>query len=61
MGTGIILCGLNGAGKSTLGRALAKKLDFYFIDSEDLYFPKENPVMLPMPLHALVKKRKGFS
>ncbi|MCI5955503.1 MAG: AAA family ATPase [Clostridiales bacterium] len=43
MGTGIILCGLNGAGKSTLGRALAKKLDFYFIDSEDLYFPKENP------------------
>ena len=40
MGTGIIVCGLNGAGKSTLGKALAKKLDFYFIDNEDLYFPK---------------------
>ena len=40
MGTGIIICGLNGAGKSTLGRALAKELDFYFIDIEDLYFPK---------------------
>ena len=43
MGTGIIVCGLNGAGKSTLGRALAKELDFRFIDSEDLYFPKTNP------------------
>ncbi len=38
MGTGIIVCGLNGAGKSTLGKALAEKLHFYFIDSEDLYF-----------------------
>lgn len=40
MGTGIIICGLNGAGKSTLGKALAEKLDFYFIDNEDLFFPK---------------------
>lgn len=40
MRTGIILCGLNGAGKSTLGKALAEKLNFYFIDNEDLYFPK---------------------
>lgn len=40
MGTGIIMCGLNGAGKSTLGKALAEKLNFYFIDNEDLYFPK---------------------
>ena len=40
MGTGIIVCGLNGAGKSTLGRALADELGFYFIDIEDLYFPK---------------------
>lgn len=40
MGTGIIVCGLNGSGKSTLGKALAKRLDFYFIDNEDLYFPK---------------------
>lgn len=43
MGTGIIVCGLNGAGKSTLGKALAEELDFYFIDNEDLYFPKTNP------------------
>ena len=40
MGVGIIVCGLNGAGKSTLGRALAEELGFYFIDIEDLYFPK---------------------
>ena len=39
MGTGIIICGLNGAGKSTLGKALAEKLNFYFIDNETLYFP----------------------
>ena len=43
MGTGIIVCGLNGAGKSTLGKALAKELNFYFIDIEELYFPKTNP------------------
>lgn len=42
MGTGVIVCGLNGAGKSTLGKALAEKLDFYFIDSEDLYFQKSD-------------------
>ena len=43
MGTGIIICGLNGAGKSTLGKALAEKMNFYFIDNEDLYFPKSDP------------------
>ncbi len=43
MGTGIIVCGLNGSGKSTLGKALAGKLDFHFIDNEDLYFPKTDP------------------
>lgn len=43
MGTGIIMCGLNGAGKSTLGKALADKLNFRFIDNEDLYFPKTDP------------------
>lgn len=43
MGTGIIMCGLNGTGKSTLGKALAEKLHFYFIDNEDLYFPKTDP------------------
>ena len=40
MGTGIIICGLNGAGKSTMGKALAKELNFHFIDNEELYFPK---------------------
>ncbi len=40
METGILVCGLNGSGKSTLGKALAKKLNFHFIDNEDLYFPK---------------------
>lgn len=40
---GIMVCGLNGTGKSTLGKALAEKMHFHFIDSEDLYFPKSNP------------------
>ena len=40
---GIIICGLNGAGKSTLGKILAEKLNFYFIDIENLYFPKTDP------------------
>ena len=40
MGMGILMCGLNGAGKSTLGKAVAKKLNFYFLDSEELYFAK---------------------
>lgn len=39
----IIVCGLNGVGKSTFGKALAKKLNFRFIDIEDIYFPKDNP------------------
>lgn len=43
MGNGILICGLNGAGKSTLGKALAGKLHYYFIDNEDLYFPKTDP------------------
>ena len=43
VGTGIVICGLNGAGKSTLGKALAEKLDFYFID---------------MLLHARVRRLK---
>lgn len=40
MGIGIVVCGLNGSGKSTLGKALAEKLNFHFIDNEDLFFPK---------------------
>ncbi len=40
---GIIICGLNGTGKSTLGKALAEKLHFYFIDIENMYFPKTIP------------------
>lgn len=43
MGKGIVICGLNGTGKSTLGKALAERLHFYFIDNEDLYFPKTDP------------------
>ena len=43
MGTGIIVCGLNGAGKSTIGKALAKELNFHFIDNEDLFFPRTDP------------------
>ncbi len=43
MGIGIIVCGLNGSGKSTLGKVLAEKLDFHFIDNEDLYFSKTTP------------------
>lgn len=39
---GILICGLNGAGKSTIGELLAEKLDYQFIDNEDLYFPKTN-------------------
>ncbi len=39
----IIICGLNGAGKSTLAKALAKEINYRFIDIEDLYFPKGNP------------------
>ena len=39
----IIVCGLNGAGKSTLGKALAEKLNYRFIDIEDIYFPKDDP------------------
>lgn len=42
MKTGIIICGLNGTGKSTVGKALAEELGCYFIDSEDLYFSKQN-------------------
>ena len=37
---GILICGLNGVGKSTLGRALAERLEYQFIDNEDLFFPK---------------------
>ena len=37
---GILICGLNGAGKSTVGKALADRMGYEFIDSEDLYFPK---------------------
>ena len=43
MGTGVIICGLNGVGKSTMGKALAKELGVYFIDNEELYFPKTDP------------------
>ena len=44
MGTGVIICGLNGVGKSTLGKALAEKLEFHFIDNENLFFPVAAPL-----------------
>lgn len=50
MGIGIQICGLNGCGKSTLGRALAERIDFHFIDNENLYFSRLNtdePYMNP--------------
>ena len=40
MGIGIQICGLNGCGKSTLGRALAERMNFHFIDIENLYFSR---------------------
>lgn len=40
----VIICGMNGSGKSTLGRALAEHLGWRFLDNEDLYFPKTDPV-----------------
>ena len=43
MPKGILICGLNGAGKSTLGKVVAKRIDYHFIDNEDLYFPKTDP------------------
>ena len=42
MGIGIQICGLNGCGKSTLGRALAERMDFHFIDNENLYFSRND-------------------
>ena len=41
MGYGIMVFGLNGAGKSTLAHALAKRLGYKEIDSEDYYFPEQ--------------------
>ena len=43
MEKGIMICGLNGSGKSTLGSALAESLGYFFIDNEDLFFPKTDP------------------
>ena len=40
---GILICGLNGTGKSTLGRILANRLEYEFIDNEDLFFPRTDP------------------
>lgn len=36
----IIICGLNGVGKSTLGKALADRMNYRFVDVEDLFFSK---------------------
>ena len=43
---GILICGLNGTGKSTLGRMLADRMGYEFIDNEDLFFPKADPLYM---------------
>lgn len=47
----ITLIGMAGAGKSTIGRALAKRLDYTFIDVDCLITEKTG-----MPLQALIDK-----
>ena len=37
---GILICGLNGTGKSTLGKALSEQIGYHFIDSENLFFER---------------------
>ena len=44
--SGIVICGLNGTGKSTFANALAKQLDWEFVDIEDCFFPKDDPEYL---------------
>ena len=58
MGVGISMRGLNGSGKGALGKSLADKLDFHFVDIEDLYFPKMNSsyVYSSSRTHAEVEK-----
>jgi shikimate kinase len=48
----ITLIGMAGAGKSTIGKALAKRLDYTFIDVDRLITEKTG-----MPLQALIDKR----
>lgn len=62
---GILICGLNGAGKSTVGRTLAARMGYEFIDSEDLYFSKQdskyeysNPRSKEEAVHILEEKIK---
>lgn len=42
MGNVILVCGLNGVGKSTLAKALAERLNYRFVDMEDVYFSRED-------------------
>jgi shikimate kinase len=51
MAMNITLIGMAGAGKSTIGRALAKRLDYTFIDVDCLITEKTG-----MPLQALIDK-----
>ena len=51
MAMNITLIGMAGAGKSTIGRALAKSLDYTFIDVDRLITEKTG-----MPLQALIDK-----
>ncbi len=38
----ILVCGLNGVGKSTFAKALAKEINYRFVDIEDVYFSKQD-------------------
>lgn len=48
----ITLIGMAGAGKSTIGKALAKRLNYTFIDVDSLITQK-----IGMPLQALIDKQ----
>ncbi len=45
--------------KSTLGKALAEKLNFYFIDNEELFFPKTDPFFQKKTATKTVHKPHG--
>ena len=52
----ITLIGMAGAGKSTIGKALAKRLNYTFIDVDRLITGKTG-----MPLQALIDKQGDFA
>lgn len=57
----ILLCGLNGAGKTTVGRASAKALHFRFLDVEELFFSKKDPLHPYADMRSSQEARALFS